>query len=101
MAQSPEVFAACDARSPGAHTAEIQEAYSPEEKDLSQLAVHAVCESSAPSCTRLPQYEATFCEAAELMPTDQLVPEVDHHWAPACWLSPENRPASVVTVSPM
>src|ERR1700761_1348532 len=36
IAQSPEVFAACDSRSPGAQTAEIQLAYSPEEKDLSQ-----------------------------------------------------------------
>src|ERR1700684_4189739 len=71
-------------KSPGAQTSETQAMYLPSFRPLSRAAVHGGWLSTPPPAIRPCQYAATFWLAASSMPTVQVLPEADHHCAPAC-----------------
>src|SRR5688500_5393658 len=92
IAHLPLVSGAAVVSVPGAHTALAHAICLPVLSALFQAGVYIGWLSTAPSFTRPPQNSATFLVASSFMPTFQLSPEVVHHWAPACWARPANRP---------
>src|SRR3984957_16275684 len=87
-------------KSPGAQTSETQAMYLPSFIPLFQAAVHCGWLSTPPPAIRPCQYEATFWLAASSMPTVQVLPEADHHCAPACCVRPANSPGPALENEP-
>src|SRR6202451_57919 len=100
IAHLPAPDGAVVGKSPGAQTSETQAMYLPSFIPLFQAAVHCGWLSTPPPATRPCQNEATFWLAASSMPTVQVLPEADHHCAPACCVSPANSPGSTLENEP-
>src|SRR3984957_6003982 len=96
MTHLPAVDGDAEGMSPGAQTSETHAMSFPSFIPLSQAAVHCGCLSTPPADTSDCQYEATFWLAALSMFTVQVLPEADHHCAPACWVRPANSPGSTL-----
>src|ERR1700722_275345 len=94
MTHLPALLADTVGKSIGAQTSYTQPMYWPSFIPLSHAAVHCGWLFTAPVAMACCQKEKTFCEAASSMPTCQVDPEADHHWAPACCARPANSPGS-------
>src|ERR1700751_3016136 len=100
IAHLPEPDGAVVGKSLGAQTSETQAMYLPLFMPLFQAAVHCGWLSTPPEDTSDCQYEATFWLAALSMRTVQVLPEADHHCAPACCVRPANSPGSTLENDP-
>src|SRR5580693_2711825 len=94
IAHLPVPAGASVGKSLGAQTSETQAMYWPSFIPLFHAAVHCGWLLTPPEAIACCQKEKTFCEAASSMPTCQVDPEADHHWAPACCARPANSPGS-------